>query len=116
MGPDPIGACTPETEPACTLPDTTSYDLVLEHFADPNEGLAECTQCREQFAALQTLSLFSDEPDQRIDHCFVKDLAPYVHLGSEIVLEEEVDITFGNETLEHLSDHRGVRCEFGSAR
>jgi endonuclease/exonuclease/phosphatase family metal-dependent hydrolase len=113
MGPDPIGACTPSSDPACVDPDIASYDLVLEHFDDPNADLDECTQCKEQFDSLQTLSVFSNEPDQRIDHCFVRNLDPYRHLHSEIVLAEEVAIPFEGETLTHLSDHRGVRCEFG---
>jgi len=112
-GPDPIGTCTASSDPPCDEPDVASYDLVLEHFDDPNADLDECTQCKEQFDSLQTLNVFSSEPDQRIDHCFVRNLEPYRHLHSEIVLAEEVAIPFEGETLMHLSDHRGVRCEFG---
>lgn len=112
-GPDPIGACTPSSDPPCEEPDVASYNMVLEHFDDANADLNECTQCKEQFDSLQTIAVFSSEPDQRIDHCFVRDLDPYRHLHSEIVLAEEVAIPFEGETLTHLSDHRGVRCEFG---
>lgn len=113
-GPDPVGACTPSTDPACEPADVASYAQVLEHFDDPNADFDECTQCKEQFDSLQTIAVFSTEPDQRIDHCFVRDLAPLVHLDSQIVLGDEVAIPFEGETLEHLSDHRGVRCNFGS--
>jgi len=112
-GPDPVGACTPTTDPACEPADTTTYDRILEEFEDPNAELAECTQCKTQFDSLQVISLFSSEPDQRIDHCFAKDLDPYTHLGTEIVLDEAVAIPFGDETLGHLSDHRGLRCSLG---
>jgi endonuclease/exonuclease/phosphatase family metal-dependent hydrolase len=113
-GPDPIGACTPSTDPSCEPADVASYEQVLEHFDDPNVDFDECTQCKEQFDSLQTIAIFSTEPDQRIDHCFVRDLAPLVHLDSQIVLGDEVALPFEDETLEHLSDHRGVRCNFGS--
>ncbi len=112
-GPDPIGACTPTTMPACVEPDTQTYDLVLTRFTDANAELDACTQCRDQFAALQAASLFSNEPDQRIDHCFVANLAPYVHLESSLALDGEVAIDANGETLAHLSDHRGIRCVFG---
>jgi endonuclease/exonuclease/phosphatase family metal-dependent hydrolase len=114
-GPDPIGTCGPTTTPACDSPDTTTYDKVLTRFDDTGAELAACTQCKAQFDAMQVSGLFSDEPDQRIDHCFVASLAPHVHLETQIVLDEQVAIPFGEETLAHLSDHRGVRCTFGAA-
>ncbi|HEY3351957.1 MAG TPA: endonuclease/exonuclease/phosphatase family protein [Polyangia bacterium] len=113
MGPDPIQACTPTTTPACTAPDVTSYDLVRQTFTDANEGWAQCTWCRDICNPLQVSSLFLDEPDQRIDHCFVTNLGAATLQSRAVVFDAVQRIPFGSGTLEHLSDHLGVRCAFG---
>jgi endonuclease/exonuclease/phosphatase family metal-dependent hydrolase len=111
-GPDPVGECTPNSDPACLAADEASYARLNETFDDPNQGWNQCTQCRDAFLPMQVISLYADEPDQRIDHCFTRKIDPLIHTSSEIVFDDEQSIEFNGETLTTLSDHYGVRCVF----
>jgi endonuclease/exonuclease/phosphatase family metal-dependent hydrolase len=111
-GPDPVGACNASSEPACDPPDLETYELVLTRFEDPNADATFCTQCKDIFDPMQILGTFSSEPDQRIDHCFVADLAPFAHAETRIVVDEDPMLEVDGEVLHSLSDHRGVACSF----
>lgn len=111
-GPDPIGDCTPSSEPACLEPDLTTYDLLLDAFDDPFADATLCTQCRDVFLPLQILSLFDDEPDQRIDHCLVASASGLAFRTGGVVLDQDPGIAAGSTPLRTLSDHLGVTCSF----
>jgi hypothetical protein len=105
---------TPAEVELCEPADMEAYNEVLKDWMDPFPLDAFCSSCREDYLALELLAgLFADEPDQRIDHCFYRDLAPSGFVEGGLVLDEEQFIPLGEETLKTLSDHSGVRCVFG---
>ena len=112
LGPDPIGACTAASDPPCLAPDEATYAYLIETFDDPNRNWKQCTQCREVFLPMQVIDLYADEPDQRLDHCFVKNIEPLAHAFSEIVFDENLSIEIDGDTIPSLSDHLGIRCVF----
>lgn len=127
FGPDPTGqcvdgrdppcegACTQEGQPCTLPPDVENYDRILQTFEDPNAGWTECSSCRDQFIPMAVLPLYTNEPDQRIDHIFVRNLG-----ASELVARERIFdpddgyeiVLAGGETIYWLSDHYGVKASF----
>lgn len=124
-GPDPSGQCVPGADPVCSgacttetpipcseAPDEVNWNRVKVTFTDPNEGWTDCTTCRDMFIPLQLVPLYNAEPDQRIDHCFYRNLGTSQFVSSERIFDEPQMIMSGGKTLETLSDHYGVRCTF----
>jgi endonuclease/exonuclease/phosphatase family metal-dependent hydrolase len=99
----------------CEPADLVAYQAVLDDgWTDPFPADAPCTSCRAQYIALELIAgLFADEPDQRIDHCWFRNLDPAVFIGGGVVFDEVQSIPFMDETLLTLSDHYGVECSFG---
>jgi len=122
-GPDPdptdFECDDPATTPAvelCEAADLVAYNAVLaDGWTDPFPADSPCTSCRAQYIALELIKgLFADEPDQRIDHCFYRNLGvDTVFNGGDVVLDEVQSIPYMSETLLTLSDHYGVECIFG---
>lgn len=110
MGPDPVENCTPDSEPACLAADVQSYEQMLMTFDDPAADWAQCTQCRDVFLPMQVIDIYADEPDQRIDHCFTRNLGAWSVSSTETIFDDTVSIEADGETLTSLSDHIGVRC------
>jgi endonuclease/exonuclease/phosphatase family metal-dependent hydrolase len=111
-GPDPVQACTPTTTPACLPPDVTSLAKLTETYTDPNVDWQQCTWCRDVAMPLQISASFGADADGRIDHCLYKGLAPVTFQSRTLLFDQTVSIPMGSVTLEHLSDHFGVRCVF----
>jgi len=116
MGPDPVGSCTDASDPPCLAPDEAGYAKMLETFDDAAADLGACTQCRDAFLPLQVLTSYVDEPDQRIDHCFTRELGAWSATGAQVIFDEAiaVELTASDgsvEVLTTLSDHFGVRCD-----
>ncbi|HEY3354046.1 MAG TPA: endonuclease/exonuclease/phosphatase family protein [Polyangia bacterium] len=109
-GPDPIGTCEAETPP-CLAADLVSYNKLLETWTDPNADWNQCTWCRE--AALPMQVGTDNSADSRIDHCMYQAIAPATFKGRSLIFDAEINLTVGTSTIKHLSDHYGIRCEFG---
>ena len=112
-GPDPVQDCTPTTDPPCRLPDVESYDYALQTWTDPNHDWEQCTWCRSIAMPFQISATFSQDPSQRIDHCLYRGLAAENFKSRSVVFDEKISISAGSITIEHLSDHIGVKCVFG---
>jgi endonuclease/exonuclease/phosphatase family metal-dependent hydrolase len=101
-------------EPDCTATDPDSYALLLEDWTDPNENWDQCTFCVAQANPMQLIAPDPNYPDQRIDHCFYRNLGTSEHVSSEIILDEQITIEHDVEgTVQtYYSDHLAVSCTF----
>jgi exonuclease III len=113
---DMNGDTDPQTCTPCDAADLATWNKLREVFTDPFPEAADFfTSGREQFLQLAVVpGLFPDEPTQRIDHCMYRDLGTAEFLTGDTVLDEPQTIVVNGETLEYLSDHYGVMCEFGT--
>lgn len=128
FGPDPTGqcvdgaeppcqgACTQESQPCTLPPDVENYDRALQTFGDPFAGRTECSSCRDQFIPMAVLPLYTNEPDQRIDHVFTRNIGASRMLSGERIFDGDdgYQIQLSNgETIYWLSDHYGMKGTFG---
>lgn len=101
-------------EPNCTAIDVESYQLLLEDWTDPNQGWDQCTYCVAQANPMQLLEPDPDYPDQRIDHCFYRNLGTSVLQSRKILADEQITVEHPSEgTVQtYLSDHLWLGCTF----
>ncbi len=106
--------CSKECDPA----DTLAYDKVAQDWTDPFSGQDFSTSDRPQFLELAVIpSLFPDEPSQRIDHCWYRNLGTAKVIAADtkkvLTTRPNISINGGTETITYMSDHYGVQCAFG---
>jgi endonuclease/exonuclease/phosphatase family metal-dependent hydrolase len=112
------GVMTTTCDNDCDTPDTVAYNAVKADWTDAFDGATFFTSGREQFLQLALVpGLFPDEPSQRIDHCFFRNMgaAQIIPADTKRVMDADqtISINGGSETLNYLSDHYGVQCAFG---
>ena len=113
---------TPDTcDPACKPADMTSYQVAIDGgFTDPfdTDPSPFWTETREQYTTMEFFpGIYPNEPSQRIDHCFYKNLGANEFLSGGLVLDEPIDLEVQNfdgpVTIHWLSDHTALSCTFG---